>query len=82
MYEKCTFPLCEWNYQICVISIKYGCIVIISVHEIHARFAQLTKSKNDPNAKQNTSGPAKSVSCKMVWSVVLNGFNTDNVCNE
>lgn len=39
----------------------------------------LTRSKNEPNVKQNTSGPAKSVSCNIVWSVVRNGFNTDNV---
>lgn len=32
-----------------------------------------------PNMTQKTMGPAKSVSCKIVASVVLKGFSTDRV---
>lgn len=46
------------------------------------RIKWLTSNKNEPNVKQNTSGPAKSVSCKIVWSVVRNGFKTDSVCKK
>ena len=42
----------------------------------------LTSSRNPPNAKQNTNGPARSVSSMMLASVSCNGFNTDNVCNK
>lgn len=41
-----------------------------------------TNNKNEPNVKQNTNGPARSVSCKIVCSVVRNGFNTDIVCKQ
>jgi hypothetical protein len=41
---------------------------------------ELTSSRKPPNAMQNTNGPAKSVSSKMVFSGVRNGFSTESVC--
>lgn len=42
----------------------------------------LTSSRKAPNARQKTSGPAKSVSCRMDASVMRNGFRTARVCKE
>lgn len=39
----------------------------------------LTSKRKPPKAKQKTSGPARSVSSKMLFSVVLKGLSTDNV---
>lgn len=41
---------------------------------------QLTNNKNPPKAKQNTNGPAISVSSKILFSGFLIGFNTERVC--
>lgn len=49
-------------------------------YKVKVILCKLTSNKNDPNVKQNTSGPAMSVSCDIVLSVDRNGFKTDNVC--
>lgn len=46
----------------------------------HAKeLLSLTSRRNPPNAKQNTNGPARSVSSIMDASVCCSGFKTDNV---
>jgi len=47
-----------------------------------ARPSVLTSRRKAPNARQNTSGPAKSASCRMDASVMRNGFRTARVCKE
>jgi len=39
----------------------------------------LTRSRHPPNARQNTSGPARSVSCMIDASGCLSGWSTDSV---
>ena len=46
----------------------------------HKQLFFLTNRRHPPNAKQNTSGPARSVSSMMLASVCCNGFKTDRVC--
>lgn len=42
----------------------------------------LTKSSSAPNVKMKTNGPARSVSCRMDWSVERRGLSTDKVWNK
>lgn len=42
----------------------------------------LTRSKKPPNARQNTKGPARSVSSMILESVCCSGLRTDNVCKK
>ena len=42
----------------------------------------LTRSKQPPNARQNTRGPARSVSCMIAASGCFNGCRTDSVLNR
>ena len=55
-------------------------IIIITVRNAHHLI--LTSNKKAPNVRQNTNGPAISVSCNMFWSVVRNGFSTERVWKE
>lgn len=46
---------------------------------LEEKFSQLTSRRKPPNAKQKTNGPARSVSSKMLFSVVRKGLRTESV---
>lgn len=60
----------------------YATLGIYLCYESFLILMILTRSKKPPNARQNTKGPARSVSSMILESVCCSGLRTDNVCKK